>query len=397
MKKIVFLLLTMFIAFGSFAQKSKITSAILDLQDGKPDEAIEKIEIGIQDEKAAADPKSWYTRGRAYLMVYENRNQYPELSKGALDKAYESFMKVLELDSKYKENDKIILLNLPYIKAAYAVEGDVYRDQKDFKKAYEMYTKATELNQFLLKQTDKERIDTGVVFLRGYSAEKSGDIPTAELVYNELVNLKYELTLLYQLAAKIYIDQEKYDEALRIIKAGQALFPNNNDLVIDELNIYLSTGKQEEAIDRFKAAIALDPKNADLYFALGTIYDKLKDKAGDTKEQAEQYKSLMVDAYVKAIENDPMHFKANYNLGVVYFNEAVEISKEMNNLPLNAKKEYEDLKKKRNDLFAQAQPYLEKAHQSNPEDRDTMKALKEIYFRTGDQAKYNEINEKLKS
>ena len=45
--------------------------------------------------------------------------------------------------------------------------------------------------------------------------------------------------------------------------------------------------------------------------------------------------------------------------------------------------------------FEQAKPYLEKAHEVNPEDRDTLRSLRDIYTRMGNDAKVQEINARL--
>jgi tetratricopeptide (TPR) repeat protein len=41
-------------------------------------------------------------------------------------------------------------------------------------------------------------------------------------------------------------------------------------------------------------------------------------------------------------------------------------------------------------------PYLEKALELNPTDYNTLFSLKQIYSRTGQVEKYNEVNDKLK-
>ena len=45
--------------------------------------------------------------------------------------------------------------------------------------------------------------------------------------------------------------------------------------------------------------------------------------------------------------------------------------------------------------FKEAQPYLEKAHELNPADTNTMVSLKQLYARLNETAKYDAIKAKL--
>src|SRR5688500_2750824 len=106
------------------AQKSKVTTAKLDLDEGRLDKALENIEIGIQDEKAAIDPRSWYYRGMIYQAISEDNGKYKNLDTNAIDKAYESYLKALELDPDYSQKDGILLFGLDPLRVAYAERGE---------------------------------------------------------------------------------------------------------------------------------------------------------------------------------------------------------------------------------------------------------------------------------
>ena len=48
-----------------------------------------------------------------------------------------------------------------------------------------------------------------------------------------------------------------------------------------------------------------------------------------------------------------------------------------------------------NAVYAKALPYMEKAHEINPEDVYAMRSLQELYYRLKQTDKYNEIKAKL--
>ena len=133
-----------------------------------------------------------------------------------------------------------------------------------------------------------------------------------------------------------------------------------------------------------------DPTNEILWFSLGSVLDNL----GNSKEA--------IDAYLKALEVKADYFDANYNLGALYFNQAVQGINAANDMwkPRMTKTESDEQKKLENDAKAQfetAKPYLEAAHVSEPGDVETMRSLRDIYARTGEDDKMIDINNKLKA
>ena len=132
-------------------------------------------------------------------------------------------------------------------------------------------------------------------------------------------------------------------------------------------------------------AIATSPDNALYYYVKGDIY---------LNQKKDQEQALAM--YSKAIEIKPDYTDALYMSGFVYFNRAKDISEKINDLPGNKVKEYEALKKDQKELFKQSLPYFEKALEVSPDDVDTLKALREVYYKIGDTENFNIVNEKLK-
>ncbi len=399
MKRIAILALLVGMSTAVFAQKSKVTTAALNMKSGDLEKAREAIDIAVTNPKTINDPKAWYYRGDIYLRLYASP-EFNDYDSVALDRSFESFKKTMELDSKNKYKDEVVL-GIDAVRQMYFNKANELFDAEKFDEAYLAISKYLEGNELIraLMGDDTVPMDTLSFFRKAYYAQLSGNKEEAMRLYQELVDLGFNQSpFLYDLYSTLLIDAGNTEKALEVLRAGQKVFPENVELIIDELNIFLSEGKAEKAIDRFKEAIKLDPENPDLHFALGTIYDNLYDRMKDSiPEKAEEYKVNAITYYENALENDPNYFKAVYNIGVIYFNEGVEVAKEMNNLPINEQKKYEELKKQRNDDFSKGLPYLEKAHQLDAGDLPTMKALKEIYFRLGEMDKYKQINDAIKA
>jgi tetratricopeptide (TPR) repeat protein len=100
--------------------------------------------------------------------------------------------------------------------------------------------------------------------------------------------------------------------------------------------------------------------------------DEAKAKQNEARGQALKY-------YKQAIELDPNNYDVNFNLGVMSFNEAVVIKKEVDAMDMNTYKTkgkvIEDLA---NEKFKSALPYFEKAWSIKKED-DLKSSLRSLY------------------
>ena len=85
-------------------------------------------------------------------------------------------------------------------------------------------------------------------------------------------------------------------------------FIREQSLIIEELSIYLTNGGNEGKLD---VAAEQDPTNEILWFSLGSVLDNL----GLQTRPLRPTKALTV-------KSD--YFDANYNLGALYFNQAVQ-------------------------------------------------------------------------
>jgi len=190
---------------------------------------------------------------------------------------------------------------------------------------------------------------------------------------------------IYASMGEIYLAKGDTAKAIEILSKGQAKYPNDKSLMIQELNLYLFSKNYDEAIAKLQEAIKKDPKFVELYVELANMYEQKKDTSNARK------------TYEQVISLDPNNFDAYYRLGALYYNQAVETNNAMNKLDLNQQKQYDALKATRDMLFKRSVPYLEKAHALNAKDMDTMSALKELYARLNMMDKLEEIKKEIDS
>jgi tetratricopeptide (TPR) repeat protein len=160
-------------------------------------------------------------------------------------------------------------------------------------------------------------------------------------------------------------------------------FPEDEEVLVQLVNYYIFAGMNNEALDFLKIAKKKNPDNGTYFFAEGLIYDRIR-KIDSARS-----------AYQRSIDLDPGLFTSQYNLGALIFNQGVKMVEEANKILDNEK--YTVAREVADQKFAEALPYLEKAHELNNDDIDTMETLKLIYYRLKMMDKHSRIDKKLRT
>ena len=345
------------------AQTSAVTNAILNQRSGLLDKARVDIDKAIVNEKTSGKAKTWFTRGQIYEGMLESPIYTKQLQPGeGLQKAYESYSKTIELDTKDGEFGKQAV---PRMDALY---GRAFNDAVNSYNAKE-YDKA--IGSYKLASQIKPQ-DTTAVLYSAYAYEAKQDYVGAKANYNQLLGMNYKSAALYNRLLQIARQQNDNAEAAKVLQQALVAYPGNKNFMLEDLNASLSGGKGEDAIAKINKTIAADPTNSNLYAVRGSLYDQQKKN------------DLALADYRKAIELDPKNFDAQYNLGVYNYNKAAEAYTKASKMDL---KSYQisgrGLEANGKKYFDAAIPFFEKALEQQPSDRNTLTSLKKIYFRLG--------------
>ena len=371
MKRFVVLLMMFTAVNGVWAQKSKVVSAWNYMQYDEWDKAKVAIDAASENETSSVMAKTWYYRGLIYHQINNDTN-LSKLAENALEEAYEAFNYTIEKDVKkrYTEDSQE---RLKMIGIQFYNKGVSYCKEKKYKAGLMCFRKTLEVNPD----------DQQAMYNSAFASYKLEDMKNAKKYYHKLAETDYKDPRIFHTLSEIYKNEKDTAKALEVIESGRNKFPDNNMLIIDELNIYLAAGKQKEAIGKLKEAVAIEPTNATLHFALGVASDKI-----GNKEDA-------AAAYLSAIEHKPDYFDAVYNLGALYFNIAVDMVKAADEVSDPGK--FNKLKAEFEVEFKNALPHLEKAHELNDKDFNTLSSLKQLYARLGQYDKSKEMKAKMQA
>lgn len=374
-------LLGLAICFQGFGQK-EVVSAYNANKEGDFASAATYIEQAILNPKANVKNKTWRYRGEIYLNISRDSTlfaAYPD----ALVRSRDSYMKAQELDKKGSYASEI-QIGLGQVQMASNNMGIGRYNSGDFAGAGTFFDLSAEIASAF------DATDTMAIYNAALCYEKAGDVDMAVARYRACADIQYQVPNVFLFISNLLRDNGREEEALNTLAEARGLYPREQSLIIEELNIYLTNEEFDKAKENLTLAAEQDPTNEILWFSLGSVLDNL----GNADEAIEAYKKAL------AVKAD--YFDANYNLGALYFNQAVQGTNAANDMwkPRMTKTESAEQKRLEDEakaLFETAKPYLEAAHAVDAEDLETMRSLKDIYARTGEDEKMLDLMDKIKA
>lgn len=384
----------------------------------KLQEAVDLIEEGVSDPEMAQEAKTFLTQGEIYNDIanqYMLAAQLEQSTEGlpkvdnAAKRAADAFLRAYELASKNWETrdaTKGMAIAQGHLSNAGVI---AFQDEQDYEKAYESFKLVLDLHEVLKKEGEVSSLDVeedyfNQIYITGLAALQAGKQDVAIENFKKLYDKKYERAAVYESLYTITAAEEgKMDEAYAYLEEGRKLFPDDVSLLFAEINHFLRINKLAELIDKLKVAIEKEPDNVSLYSTLGNVYDnlyqrELKNEEG-SEEKAEEYFNSALKHYKEAVAIKDDFVDPVYSIGALYYNKAAIMTQELNTYADDYSKEglkkYESLKAKIFEEFDNALPYFQKAERIQPNDLNTLIALREIYARKDDLEKSNAFKERI--
>jgi tetratricopeptide (TPR) repeat protein len=448
------------LGLGVMAQKSNVESAAIYLRNGEIEDAKKTIDLAIVHPETKADPKAWFYYVSILDTIYRNPAYENLMDANLADNFYNGCIKCIETDVKkryeYYCKDQAILNSafMCFNKGISAYE------QKDYKSAIKFYEIVLSIipydkNEDLKKNKLSEK---NLYLYMALSAMQSSDNVKSKIYLKKLMDLKYDDPVIYMQMANIYLEEKDTTSAIQFIEQGRTNYPNQKDLINQELNIYMSMGKQDVLLEKLNAAIEINSDDATLLFVRGSVYDNyandlnkkrriLKEQINNAKKKAQtekvpakklvfvnnaaslqkEYDGLGLRAneyaikaeedYKKVVEFNPEYIDAFYNLGALTNNKTTIIVEKMNAIPSSLQgaaydKIYNPLKKQKDEIltvalnyFNQALALAEQKGEDTPEKkkekfgymRDILYSIQQVYANLGDEKKTMDTKKRRES
>ena len=329
------------------------------------------IDLAAKHDETKNEARTWHYYG----IVYYKIAAYPEfndLDPDALDKSFEAFTKIIELDPTYandRQNMSDIYQHIQSITSNYFNRGAMAYEAGEYLKAIDCYKKAY-TTMSVIGQKDNEAL-----LIAAQISIMAKEYNTATELCQILLNDSFEKPQVYQYLAIANGQLDNNDAMLQYINEGRAKFPDDENLINEQINAYLKLKREAEIIDQIKDMADKNKDNSVYSLIIGTIYSNQESELYDI-DSALVY-------YQKAIEVNPNDENAYINIGSMYIDKSAALYNAANELGFDKEslKKYDVMVAEAKAFDEKALPYVEKAYELVPGDDAIKQALRTLYIR----------------
>ncbi|MCI7728969.1 MAG: tetratricopeptide repeat protein [Bacteroidales bacterium] len=392
------------IVVAGYSQKSNVNAAkskASSLENPDFNAAKQLIEEALVNEETKGSANTWFVAGYVYetssdaefLKIKQGLGGDMILAGQDAAKAYEYYLKAYELDQLPNDKGKVkpkfskkiqqSLLKFYQEDIFYYYGAEKYNKHEwiDAKNAFEKHTSILDI-PFMSTMKElpiKDSLYYEKQFLAAQSAWGGSLYEDAVRIFSDLKGKGYQENKVYQSICEIYKnDINDTTSYFNTLLEGNNKFPQEFYYLGNIINHFMFSGQSQEAIKYLDMAIKENPNDAQLYNAYSSILEQQKDIEG-----AKKY----ID---QALVLDPNFADAWSTKGRLIYNQAFYKEQESFNA---SGKELKLLEEEFIKLYEESIPYFQKAIELNPNDFESMKTLKSLYYKLSSQFHINKYDE----
>ena len=367
-------------------------------------EARNLIAPALTNPETAETAHAWYVAGlieekdveKGYIaQQMQQEVNMPSFYEAVYNMA-DKYMKATEFDFRPNNRGKVRPKYDDEIKQAlgtyygFLVNGGAeFLNNNDFANAHRFFDKFMKVKAMpLFADSDVAKQDSlsmEIGFFNAYTATQiEGKEDEALAALNAIKDVPYRQSDVYQLIAGEQVAKGDTAAYLATLEEGSKLFPGNTFFLGNIINHYLNKEQYTEAKDYLGKVLAQpDLQNKEMFYnALADIFAQ----EGNREEAQKNYE--------EALKVNPEYADATMGIGRLYYNHALQVANDATAAIGDAAK-MKELDAQAQDLFKKALPYLQKASQLEPDNKEYLMALRNVYYNLKMQKEFDEIDKQL--
>ena len=342
------------LGYAVSAQSLNVSSAREAQNRGYLDKAKKLIDPACENEQTKNDAKTWYYAGLIYSQiggeVDKPRSKYKDLDPDWLVKCKNAALRCKELDTdkEYAEGNNTIL---SFVGNEYYKMAITSFNAQNYNECMQLCEESVRI----FNECGKREYANESYMLAGKAALNAHDKDAQLKYFKVLMRTKSKDKLVYRTLFDLYKSDGDTNEALKVatnyVKNADPKDYNANMMMAEG---YLMKGNLEQGNEEIQKALGKstdDPQvHADLLAVAGATYEGVSDFANAELRYKESLQAL------------PNQFTANFGMGKMLYNRAVDKLTDANNVPPDDETGlYEKLNNECKDFFRQSIPYFTNA------------------------------------
>ncbi len=356
MKKIVMTVALAAFAMAASAQSLNVSSAFQDMRKGYLNKAKAEIDAACLHESTKDDAKTWCYKALIYSQIggdaQAKKPKYKNLAPDWAEQAYTAALECKRLDTKQEFAQQV--------NEVFSFVGNEY-----YKQASSLYTEKnySEALQFAEKSitcfnnSGKSQFAQDAMYIAGLSSVATHDTAGTKKYFNQMIRKKTDINYVYVTLFGIYIAEKDNAQAMKIANSYEKNCKGDYRAYLLSATGYLLDKNIEKGKEKINAALAITKDSANLYPEVLVQAGTLLDESAGEYETAETM-------YNESLTLMPNQFAANFGLGKMLYNRAVDKTNAANAVdPFDEEKAglYDKLNEEAKGYYSQSITYLEKS------------------------------------
>ena len=356
MKKIVMTVALAAFTMAASAQSLNVSSAFQDMRKGYLNKAKAEIDAACLHENTKDDAKTWCYKALIYSQIggdaQAKKPKYKNLAPDWAEQAYTAALECKRLDTMQEFAKEV--------NEVFSFVGNEYYKQASNAYSEKNYSEAMTLSEKSItcfNNSGKSQFAQDAMYIAGLSSVATHDTVNTKKYFNQMIRKRTDINYVYVTLFGISIAEKDNAQAMKVANNYVKNCPKDYKAYLLRATGYLVDKNVEKGKEDINAALDMTKDSANLYPEVLVQAGTLLDESAGDYEGAET-------KYNESLTLNPNQFAANFGLGKMLYNRAVDKTNAANAVdPFDEEKAglYDKLNDEAKGYYGQAITYLEKA------------------------------------
>ncbi|MBR1798388.1 MAG: hypothetical protein IJ761_00615 [Bacteroidales bacterium] len=315
LKKMSIMVALFALTLSAGAQNLNVQSAIQDLKKNYLNKAKKEIDLACEHENTKGEPKTWLYKGLIYARIggetTNPKSKFKDLAPDWAEQAYAAALECKRLDVKKEyadENNSVFR----FVGNEYYTRSTELYNKQQYADALACSDKAIEMFQ---NTGDRKYIDEAR-YIAGISCKAMKNNEGMKKYFTQMMKAKTDKNLVYRTLFNQYKEDGNKAEAKQVADRYLKNCPKDYNAFLLMAEAYLLNDDVEKGKEMINQVLEMTKEQSD-------IYPQILGLSAAILETTQDYEGAEAK-YSESLTINPTQFDANFGMGKMIFNRAVD-------------------------------------------------------------------------